>query len=211
MAKEKILTRSGAEEEQFIAEGTLTYKLTNQINKDQHIALKHELEADISGQEAGTAHALPRFIELVVSGPDERTTYSEDDLKKYVKGINLEIPVTIPPSATIDVGVRRREIISAPGTRIWYMVWVTLSPRITVQSDFPELGFDVQARHPGGSRLQRVIPGKAWLFPGVMFPGQGLDIERQVTRSPRKVPALQGAASDVPDEGTLKQQASVGG
>lgn len=110
----------------------------------------------------------------------EKIDYGEDALKmgKYWEGAVLNVPVKLPaaPSRPVQVCVTRKEIISVPGGYPWFMVRVSLSPRISIETAIQGIGFDVVARHPNDQLLQEVSPGKVWQFNGVMLPGQGLEI-----------------------------------
>ncbi len=186
VSREKLTPLSGGPaREQYVSTGTLTYKLTNQMNKNQNAVLVHELEHDVDGQESSN-QMLPRFDELTISGMpgSSPAPCRGEELTKFVKGDFLNKPITLPPLGTVEVGLTRREVLNVPGSRVWYMVWVSLSPKITITSEVSDVIFDVVARHPSRERLQEIVPGKEWLFHGVMLPGQGLEIVRKKTELP---------------------------
>ncbi len=165
----------------YIASGTLTYTLRNQLDRPKRVDLEHELEATVKGTTA--RGGVPRFVRLICQArsADEkykRRHYDESKLRALQDGDRmLKVPIKLPrsPSAGVKVILTREEVIDVPGQVPWYMNWITLSPKIVIDSsDVPGFDFRVYLRHPKKEALRK--SGDDWEFSGVMLPGQGFAI-----------------------------------
>ncbi len=125
VARETV-TSPNATSMQLIGAGTLTYKLTNQTARTQRTILRHELEGTIQGKEQ-TGDILPRFIQLNMAGATPNKIEEADlNKEKYRSGDRLSVPIEIPPFGTVEIAVKRREILPFPDVSVWHMTWVTL-------------------------------------------------------------------------------------
>jgi hypothetical protein len=179
---EEQITQAGSvqPENRYLVTGTLTYKLRNLINRELTEVLSHELQFEIKGKD-NNGLEIPCFIRLTSTpSTGKPTNWTADELKnpKYLKEAMLSVPVTLPASDTgsVDISLKRKEILLIPSGYPWYMNWVTIAPRITIKTDLTNIGFETLARHPNHKQLQTIIQNEEWLFPGVMFPGQGFDV-----------------------------------
>lgn len=178
-----VLQTENQQVDQYVATGTLTYTLSNLLNRDRVYRIRHELESDIQGKELND-NVLPRYTSLTSDARDgvsgEEINYNGQALKdrRYWTDNMLTVPVRLPrsPSSPVRVAVSRKEIIQIPGGYPWYMTWVTLNPTISIETQIQGINFDVVARHPNSRLLHVVAPGKVWQFSGVVLPGQGLEI-----------------------------------
>lgn len=173
-----VLSPGQPPEESLVATGTLTYRLHNQLNREQTVPISHELQCQARGTDQ--SGALPAFLRWTCTpSSGESVEYDGAALrqKKLWRADMLKIPTPIAPSpGAVQIGLKRREIIPVPGVYPWYMNWVTENPTITIKTDATDLFFRVIARHPNSKLLRQIIPGEAWTFDGVLLPGQALEI-----------------------------------
>ena len=182
IVSEELITQIGSNQPEtcHIVTGTLTYKLKNLSNREHTLVLSHELQFDTKGKD-NSGSDIPFFIQLSASpSAGLPTNWTATELKdpKYLKEAMLRVPITIPASdsGSVDIFLKRKEILSIPVGYPWYMNWVTSAPRVTIKTSLTNISFELLVRHPNNKLLKTIIPNEEWLFSGVMFPGQGFDI-----------------------------------
>jgi hypothetical protein len=183
ITRAQVTMEGGGPQEQFVATGTMVYKLNNLnnlIRSEQLPKLWHELESDFRGvDQAG--RELPRFILMswTAEGEDAKL-WDEEKLREFVQEGKLTVPSSALPKKShgpVEVVVKRKEIIPIPGGFPWYMYWITLKCKITIRTNVEGLTFDLWPRHHQPEKFRPLLPGDTWSFDGVLFPGQGFEIQ----------------------------------